>query len=157
MILNFYLTSYVYPTSYFYWKKEVCVLFFQGMQILVLKPFPFFLIAFSILEKQIFSYVCKVHLLLKEDSLSLVLEELIRKLSFGGKLVIKTLDFKSLCFSYMNNALEDQKLFTLIDGIKNLSSFNFIEKIVSKNPDIRLEKIDIDQNFKIITLERIKL
>jgi hypothetical protein len=94
---------------------------------------------------------------LKEDSLSLVLEELIRKLSFGGKLVIKTLDFKSLCFSYMNNALEDQKLFTLIDGIKNLSSFNFIEKIVSKNPDIRLEKIDIDQNFKIITLERIKL
>jgi hypothetical protein len=94
---------------------------------------------------------------LKEDDLSLVLEELIRKLSFGGKLIIKTLDFKSLCFSYMNNALEDQKLFTLIDGIKNLSSFNFIEKILSKNPDIRLEKIDIDQNFKIITLERIKL
>jgi len=94
---------------------------------------------------------------LKEDSLSVVLEELMRKLAFGGKLVIKTLDFKSLCFSYMNNSLEDQKLFILIDGIKNLASFSFIEKVIAKNPDIRLEKIDMDQNFKIITLERIKL
>lgn len=94
---------------------------------------------------------------LTDDVIANVLQELARKLSLGGKLIIKILDLKPLCLDYINNSLEDKKLFSLIDNIKNLISFNAINQIISKDSDMTISQIDKDKYFSIITIERINL
>jgi hypothetical protein len=94
---------------------------------------------------------------LAEEKAVGVLQELINKLALSGKIAIKILDLKPLCLDYINNALEDKLLFSLIENIKNLISFDTINQIISKDSDTTISKIDKDKYFNIITIERINL
>jgi hypothetical protein len=92
-----------------------------------------------------------------EDKLRPITDELIKKLSVGGNIIIKILDMKRLCMDYTNHIISDQTMFKYCASVKNILSIKYIQDLIANNETIKIKKIENNEYYNIIVIERVGL